>query len=60
VARLTGKGSHGHGLAVVERVVREHGGRVEKEFSERGSEVTLLLPRASRSSRSSSAVKVNW
>jgi len=60
LARLTGRGRHGHGLAVCERVVRDHGGRLETEFSEGGSRVTLLLPRASRGSGTSSAVKVNW
>ncbi|MEX0620691.1 MAG: sensor histidine kinase [Solirubrobacterales bacterium] len=60
LARLTGKGRHGHGLAIAVRVAQEHGGRLETDFSRRGSEVTLLLPKASRSSGSTSAVRVNW
>ena len=60
MARLTGRGRHGHGLVVAERVVRDHGGRLETAFSPGGSEVTLLLPKASRRSGSSAAVKVNW
>jgi signal transduction histidine kinase len=60
LARLTGRGSHGHGLAVVERVLGEHGGRLETAFSVRGSEVTLLVPKVSRGPGASSAVRVNW
>jgi signal transduction histidine kinase len=60
IARLTGRARHGHGLAVVDRVARDHGGKVETQFSEGGSEVVLVLPKASRASRSSQAVKVNW
>jgi len=60
LARLTGGGSHGHGLAVVERVIHDHGGRLETLFSDSGSEVTILLPKSSRVTGISSAVKVNW
>jgi signal transduction histidine kinase len=60
IARITGRARHGHGLAVVDQVARDHGGRFEKEFSESGSEVAMVLPRASRGSRPSQAVKVNW
>ncbi len=60
LARLSGRGSHGHGLAVAEQVARDHGGRLETVFSGGGSEVTLLLPKSSRSKGNSSAVKVNW
>lgn len=60
LARLSGGGSHGHGLAVAERVARDHGGRLEMVFSGGGSEVTLLLPKSTRSKGNPSAVKVNW
>lgn len=60
LARLSGGGSHGHGLAVAERVVRDHGGRLDTVFSGNGSEVTIVLPKSSRGAGASSAVKVNW
>jgi signal transduction histidine kinase len=60
IARITGRSRHGHGLAVVDQVAREHGGKLEKEFSLSQSEVTLVLPKASRGSGTSQAVRVNW
>ncbi len=60
LARLTGRGRHGHGLAVAGRVAQEHGGRLETNFAGSGSEAILLLPKASRASGGSSAVRVNW
>ncbi|HTU15191.1 MAG TPA: ATP-binding protein [Solirubrobacterales bacterium] len=43
-----GRGSHsarhGHGLVVARRAAENHGGRLEKDLSETGSKVTLVLP----------------
>lgn len=55
-----GRGNHGHGLAVAERAVSEHGGRLDTAFDSGGSRVAIVLPRATRSPGSSSAVRVNW
>jgi signal transduction histidine kinase len=46
LAGLTGRSRRGHGLAVVRRVARAHGGRFELRRSERGSVATLELPLA--------------
>lgn len=60
IARLTGRGQHGHGLVVAERVAEQHRGRLETSFSSSGSEARLILPRLSRPVASSAAVRVNW
>jgi signal transduction histidine kinase len=44
IARLSGQQRHGHGLAVVRRVVADHGGRFALRHSERGSLAILELP----------------
>lgn len=44
IARLSGKRRRGHGLAVVRRVARAHGGRFALRCSERGSVAALELP----------------
>jgi len=46
VARLTGRRSHGHGLAVVRRIVAEHNGRFALKHSEDGSLAVFELPLA--------------
>jgi signal transduction histidine kinase len=43
---------HGHGLAIADRVAREHGGRIDPDFSPTGSKVTLVLPLQKRQLRS--------
>lgn len=45
-ARLSGRGRRGHGLAVVGRVARQHGGRFVLRQSARGSLAVLELPPA--------------
>jgi signal transduction histidine kinase len=59
LARLRGRGSHGHGLAVASGTVHGHGGRLETEFSETGSTVVIVLPTSSRQS-TAAPVRVNW
>jgi signal transduction histidine kinase len=44
MARLRGRNRHGHGLAVVRRVVADHGGRFALRHSEQGSLAALELP----------------
>ena len=46
ITRFSGKRRHGHGLAVVRRVVSAHGGRFALRRSERGSLAVLELPLA--------------
>jgi signal transduction histidine kinase len=46
IARLVGRRQHGHGLAVVRRVVTVHGGRFVLRRTERGSLAVLELPLA--------------
>jgi signal transduction histidine kinase len=48
MARLRGKGRHGHGLAVVRDAAREHDGRLEVDLDEQGSTATLILPCSTR------------
>ncbi|HET8815765.1 MAG TPA: ATP-binding protein [Solirubrobacterales bacterium] len=43
-ARIGGRNRRGHGLRVVERVARAHGGRFELRRSEGGAEARLELP----------------
>lgn len=35
---------HGHGLVIAGRVAAAHGGRIDRDFSENGSRVTMVLP----------------
>jgi len=44
LARLSGRKRRGHGLAVVRRVVAEHGGRFVFERSARGAKAAIELP----------------
>jgi signal transduction histidine kinase len=44
IARATGRGRRGHGLRVVRRAVRAHGGGFQLRRSERGTEAMLELP----------------
>jgi len=44
IARLSGRGRHGHGLAVVRSVAADHAGRFALRRSERGSLALLELP----------------
>jgi signal transduction histidine kinase len=46
IARLSGQQRHGHGLAVVRRVVADHGGRFALRRAEQGSLAILELPLA--------------
>lgn len=46
IARLAGRRRHGHGLAVVRRVVAAHGGRFVLRRTENGSLAVLELPLA--------------
>ncbi len=46
IARLSGRRRHGHGLAVVRRVVSVHGGRFALRHSARGSLAVIELPLA--------------
>jgi signal transduction histidine kinase len=50
IARLAGRGRHGHGLNIVRRIAVEHGGRFALRRSERGSIALLELPLAGRGS----------
>lgn len=43
-ARLSGRGRRGHGLRVVRRIAREHGGSFELRCSRAGTEAVLELP----------------
>lgn len=51
IARLTGRRRRGHGLGVVERVAREHGGRFSLRRGQRGAVATLALPLETGESR---------
>ena len=42
--RRAGGPRHGHGLTIAETVATEHGGHLDRDFSENGSKVTLVLP----------------
>lgn len=42
--RTKGDVRHGHGLAIAGRVAADHGGHLDRDFSENGSKVTLVLP----------------
>jgi signal transduction histidine kinase len=44
IERLSGRNRHGHGLAVVERAVREHGGQFDLKLSPQGSRADIRLP----------------
>lgn len=46
IDRLCGRQRHGHGLAVVERAVRQHGGRFDLRLSPQGSRADIRLPLA--------------
>lgn len=59
LARLRGRSTHGHGLAVASGTVLGHGGKFETEFTGTGSTVVIVLPTASRQS-SAAPVRVNW
>lgn len=59
IARQRGD-RHGHGLAIAEEAVREHGGRFELELGEEGSKVTVALPCSRSRRRAPGGVKVNW
>jgi len=48
IARLQGRGRHGHGLAVVRKAARDHNGNFEIELAESGSTATLVLPCSTR------------
>ena len=66
LARLRGRGVHGHGLAIATETIGAHGGTLETKFGEdgSGSVVTIVLPAAPRRTtapeRSTSPVRVNW
>jgi signal transduction histidine kinase len=65
LARLRGRGIHGHGLVIASRTIAQHGGTLETDFGEggRGSLVTVVLPTAPRAGTPagvSSPVRVNW
>ena len=44
IERLSGRNRHGHGLAVAERAVREHGGQFDLTLSPQGSRAGIRLP----------------
>ena len=46
IERLCGRRRHGHGLAVVERAVRQHGGLFDLRLSPQGSRADIRLPLA--------------
>jgi signal transduction histidine kinase len=48
IARLSGRGRHGHGLRVVRRTVAAHGGRFRLRSSPRGTEAIVELPLVGR------------
>jgi signal transduction histidine kinase len=48
IALLLGRRRHGHGLRVVRRVAREHGGSFQLRAARRGTEAVLELPTAVR------------
>jgi signal transduction histidine kinase len=48
IARLSGRGLHGHGLRVVRRTVAAHDGRFKLRSSARGTEAIVELPLADR------------
>lgn len=48
IERLCGRQRHGHGLAIVERAVRQHGGRFDLRLSPQGSRADIRLPLAGR------------
>jgi signal transduction histidine kinase len=65
LARLRGRGVHGHGLPVASRTIAEHGGTLDADFGGdgRGSIVTVVLPVAPPGAArptGSSPVRVNW
>ncbi len=59
LARLRGRSSHGHGLAVAIQTVVDHGGKFETDFNDGGSTVTIILPTGIRQGRAA-PVRVNW
>jgi signal transduction histidine kinase len=66
LARLRGRGVHGHGLAVAAETIAAHGGTLDAAFGKdgSGSTVTVVLPAAPRRNAVAepgvSPVKVNW
>lgn len=44
LARMRGTNRHGHGLGVVRRTIREHGGRFDLCLDRRGSTASIVLP----------------
>lgn len=58
--RLRRVGHHGHGLDVVERAVRDHGGKFEIELGDRGSKAVMVVPVAAAATTGRSGVRVNW
>ena len=46
IERLCGRQRHGHGLAIVEKAVRQHGGRFDLRLSPQGSRADIRLPLA--------------
>lgn len=59
IARQRG-GSHGHGLEIVERAVRAHGGRLDLAINASGSSVTIALPCSRSGGRARGKLRVNW
>lgn len=60
MARLRGTDRHGKGLEVVERTVREHGGKLETEFGETCSKAVIVLPVGAPAATARSGIRVNW
>lgn len=60
IARLRGAERHGHGLDVVGRTARRHGGKFEIELTDTGSKAVIVLPVGAPAAYNRGAVRVNW
>lgn len=58
--RPEGSARHGHGLEIAEETIRQHGGRLERDFGPSGSRAAFVLPLARVGSASGRKVRVNW